>query len=101
MVRDYNHLVLRDKIRSHEQVLSILSTKIMAAIFDCNGSRRLGKERNLLRGWLTVKNREGGAPFPRPRPPPSTLTPNQTWPLDLITLARFNKTPALQAKLLL
>ena len=88
MVKDYNHLVLRDKIQSHprsvywmyyvihktelsqcmpqdpindflksqiivsphnfgEQVLSILSTKIMAAIFDCNGSRRQGRERNL------------------------------------------------------
>ena len=39
--------------------------------------------------------------IPRPLPPPFTLTPNQTWPVELITLARPNKTLALQAKLLL
>ena len=30
-----------------EQVLSNLLTKILAAIFDCNGSGRLDRERNL------------------------------------------------------
>lgn len=35
--------------------------------------------------------------LPRPLPTPSTLTPNQTNDLELVTLARIDKTPALQA----
>ena len=38
-----------------ERVLSIFLTKIMAAIFDFNGSGRLGREKNLYQegGWLS------------------------------------------------
>ena len=43
-----------------EQVLHIFLTKIMAAIFDFNGSRRLGREKICSREWSTVKNEKGG-----------------------------------------
>ena len=55
-----------------ERVPSIFLAKIMAAIFDFNGSGRLGRERNLYK-------RELNFPTPLPSaPPPST---NQTWPV--------------------
>ena len=61
-------------------------------------------EKFVLRGRLTVENKERGgmgrwrfSPFPRPLPTPSTLTPNQTNDPELVTLARIDKTPALQA----
>ena len=44
-----------------ERVLSIFLTKIMAAVFDFNGSGRFGRERNLYQGgWSTVQNKESG-----------------------------------------
>ena len=62
------------------------------------------------REWLSVKNKERGsggevkiiAPFPRPLPPPSTLTPTKQGRSDKrsrdFKIARTNKTPALQVK---
>ena len=43
-----------------EQVLHIFLTKIMAAIFDFNGSRRLGREKNLFKGVVDCQNEKGG-----------------------------------------
>ena len=41
-------------------MLSNFITNIMAAIFDFNGSGRLGEEKVFPRGWSTVKNKERG-----------------------------------------
>ena len=84
----------------------------MAAIFDFNGSGRLGKGINLYQGGgRRSKIRRGVgvgedygffSPLPRPLPPPFTLTANQNLAgrandRELSALARTNKTPALRA----
>ena len=52
---------LQSRRNFDERVLSIFLTKIMAAIFDFNGSGRLVREKkNVPRGQLTVKNKERG-----------------------------------------
>ena len=43
-----------------ERVHSIFLTKIMAAIFDFNGSGRLGRERSLYQGAVDSQNKESG-----------------------------------------
>ena len=43
-----------------ERVLGISLMKIMAAIFDFNGSEGLGRERNLYLGRSTIKYKEKG-----------------------------------------
>ena len=44
-----------------ERVLIIFLTEIIAAIFNYNGSGRLGGERNFhKKGWSTVNNKERG-----------------------------------------
>ena len=55
----------------------------MAAIFDFNGSRRLGERKKLLWGRSTVRNKKKGggggvkilAPAPVPAPPPPPTPP--------------------------
>ena len=66
------------------RVLSYLD-EIIAAAFDFFSSGRLESERNLYRG--VEREGRGGAVnipsvFSRPLPPPLTLTPNQTWPVE-------------------
>ena len=62
------------------QVLSIIFVEIIAAIFDFYSSGRLGIKQNLYQGGEhQSKEGEEDEPFPAPHPPPSTLTPNQTW----------------------
>ena len=72
-----------------ERVPSNILTKIMAAIFDFQWQRKAGERKKFVpRGRLTVKNKERGGGrevksslISRPLPPPSTLTPNKTWPV--------------------
>ena len=74
-----------------EWMLSIF----LAAIFDFNGSRRLGRERNLYQG--------GGRPSKMRRGVHSNSKSNMAGRMNdrqLITLARPNKTPALQDRFL-
>ena len=69
-----------------ERVLSNFITNIMAAIIDFDGSGRLGREINLYQGGrstVKIKERGGGGGVKITR--------------EFITLARTNKTPALQA----
>ena len=76
-------------------------------------AREWGEEKFITRGRLTFMNKERGGgrgvkiflPFPHPLPPPSTLTANQKWLVEqpivsFLALARTNKTPALQAIIL-
>ena len=71
----------------------------MAAIFDFNGSGRLGKKTNLYQG-----GGGGVSLFALPPPPTPTVHSNCKSNMagrindrELIKLARTNKTPALQA----
>ena len=69
------------------RVLSIFSTKIVAAIFDLISSGRLGRERKIvLRGRSMVKNKErGGGPgvnIVLALPPPPALTVHKHDRLD-------------------
>ena len=95
-----------------ERVLSIFLTKIMAAIFDFNGSGRLVRERNLYQGgsWQSKIRRGVGVGqwkshlLALPPPPTSTVHSNsksnmagQINNYELIKLACCYKTPALQA----
>ena len=76
-------------------------------------ARGWGEEKFIPMGQLTSINKERGGgkgvkiflPSPAPYPPPSTLTANQKWPVEqpiasFLALARTNKTPALQAIIL-
>ena len=63
------------------RVLSIFSTKIVAAIFDLIGSRRLGRERKLYFGSIDGKKNPERGEGPGVKinlalpPPPSPLRP--------------------------
>ena len=96
---------LQNRRNLSDQVLSIFSTKFMAAIFDFNGSGRLGRERNLYQEWgrssptdhSNSKNlwppslismaaegwgeKEICTKSGEGLPPLTTLTPKQTWPV--------------------
>ena len=92
-------------------VLSIFLTNIMAAIFDLNGSGRLGERTKFVpKGRSSVKNKERGRGWEvkifalRP-PPTSTVHFNSKSNIagrindrELLTLARTGKTPVLQAR---
>ena len=95
-----------------ERVLSIFLTKIMAAIFDFNGSGRLVRERNLYQGDSRQSKIRRGVGVGQwkshllalPPPPTSTVHSNsksnmagQINNYELIKLACCYKTPALQA----
>lgn len=84
-------------------MLSIFQTKLWLPSLILIAAERW-EEKIVLRGRLTVENKERGgmgrlrfSALPRPLPTPSTLTPNQTNDPELVTLARIDKTPALQA----
>ena len=70
-----------------ERLISILLTKIIAAIFSFNGSGRLGRKKictkRVVDGQKQGERWGWGSKvllsLPRPLPLPSTLTPNQTW----------------------
>ena len=83
-------------------MFSIFLVKIIAAIFDFNGSGRLGRE--LGERWSKIRRGGENEYFYLSPPPPPLLPPssNQTWPVELtiasfLTLTRPNKTPFLQA----
>ena len=93
------------------RVLSIFLTNIMAAIFDLNGSGRLGERRKFVpKGRSSVKNKERGRGWDVKifalRPPPTpTVHSNSKSNIagrindcELLTLARTSKTPVLQAR---
>ena len=93
------------------RVLSIFLTNIMAAIFDLNGSGRLGERRKFVpKGRSSVKNKERGRGWEVKifalRPPPTpTVHFNSKSNIagrindhELLTLARTGKTPVLQAR---
>ena len=93
------------------RVLSIFLTNIMAAIFDLNGSGRLGERRKFVpKGRSSVKNKERGRGWEVKifalRPPPTpTVHSNSKSNIagrindcELLTLARTSKTPVLQAR---
>ena len=92
-------------------VLSIFLTNIMAAIFDLNGSGRLGERTKFVpKGRSSVKNKERGRGWEVKifalRPPPTpTVHFNSKSNIagrindrELLTLARTGKTPVLQAR---
>ena len=75
------YISLQSRRNFGERVLSGFITKIMAAIFDFNGSERLGREKNLFQGGgrrskirkgVGVGERRLHFSLPRPLPPPST-----------------------------
>ena len=93
------------------RVLSIFLTNIMAAIFDLNGSGRLGERRKFVpKGRSSVKNKKRGRGWEVKifalRPPPTpTVHSNSKSNIasrindcELLTLARTSKTPVLQAR---
>ena len=92
-----------------ERVLNNFITNIMAVVFDFNNSGRLGREINLYQGggWRSKIRRGMGmwwVLFALPLPPTPTVQSNFKSNMagrindrELITLARTNWTPALQA----
>ena len=93
------------------RVLSIFLTNMMAAIFDLNGSGRLGERRKFVpKGRSSVKNKERGRGwevkiFALLPPPTPTVHSNSKSNIagrindcELLTLARTSKTPVLQAR---
>ena len=56
------HSSLQSRCNFGEQVCSVFFVEIMAVIFDFNGSRRLGRERNLYQGgeqWSIIRRGVG------------------------------------------
>ena len=91
-------------------MLSKFILNIMAAIFNFNGSGRLGRGINLYQGGRRGEERGGGRGVKNTRlfspPPPPTPTVHSncksniaglTNDRELLALAHTNKTPALQA----
>ena len=85
-----HYISLQSRRNFGERVLSGFITKIMAAIFDFNGSERLGREKNLFQGGgrrakIKERGRGRGAQITFSLPPPPTptvhSTANQTWPV--------------------
>ena len=85
-----HYISLQSRRNFGERVLSSFITKIMAAIFDFNGSERLGREKNLFQGGgprskIKERGRGRGAQITFSLPPPPTptvhSTANQTWPV--------------------
>ena len=103
---------LQSRRNFDERVLSIFLTKIMAAIFDFNGSGRLVRERNLYQGGSWQSKIRRGVRVGQWKshllalPPPSTSTVHsnsksnmagQINNYELIKLACCYKTPVLLA----